>query len=81
VFWDNFQIPEGTFKIPRWVAMNLIEGTNLEKILKERRIKRLPPKQLCNVLCYFHSIGFVHRDLKPANLMLDEKTNKLLEKY
>jgi serine/threonine protein kinase len=60
--------------------MNLIEGTTLDKLLKPR-IKKLPvepiSKQLCEVLCYFHSIGFVQGDLKPANLMFDDKTNKL----
>lgn len=80
LFWDNLELPQGTFKIPKWVVMNLIEGTGLDKLLKPRN-KKLPvepiAKQLCEVLCYFRSIGFVHRDLKPANLMFDEKTNKL----
>jgi serine/threonine protein kinase len=80
LFWDNFELPQGTFKIPKWIVMNLIEGTSLEKLLKSRN-KKLPvepiAKQLCEVLCYFRKIGFVHRDLKPANIMFDERTNKL----
>jgi serine/threonine-protein kinase len=80
LFWDNLELPQGTFKIPKWIVMNLIEGTSLDKLLKPRN-KKLPvepiAKQLCEVLCYFRSVGFVHRDLKPANIMFDEKTNKL----
>jgi serine/threonine protein kinase len=80
VLWDELEIQDKAFKIPKWIVLNLIQGTNMEKLLQSNT-KKLPvgciAKQLSDVLCYFRSIGHVHRDLKPGNLMFDETTNKL----
>jgi serine/threonine protein kinase len=81
LFWDNLKSQQQVFKIPKWIVMDLVEGSSLDKLLREKRITPLivqsVAQQLAKVLCYFRSIGFVHRDLKPANLMFDEQTNKL----
>lgn len=58
-----------------FIAMELIAGESLEKVLRLR--KRLPllealsiVDQLCAGLGYAHGHGVVHRDVKPANVLL-----------
>lgn len=63
---------------PFYVVMELLRGTDLEKLVKERGA--LPPeivveymRQTARALDKAHAIGIVHRDLKPENLFLTER--------
>jgi tetratricopeptide (TPR) repeat protein len=56
-----------------YIAMELIEGQDLEKIIQAR--SPLPVewkidvlRQVCEGLAYAHRAGIVHRDVKPANI-------------
>ena len=57
-----------------WIAMELLEGEELAKVLEQRA---LAPgellevyRQLCHGLGAAHRAGLVHRDLKPENIFL-----------
>ncbi len=58
-----------------YLVMDLIEGTTLSDVLKEKRtlpyeyVVRLAV-QLCFGLIYAHGKSVVHRDIKPGNIML-----------
>lgn len=61
-----------------YVAMDYIEGEDLDDVLERRRT--LPEhevlqiaEQICDVLIYLHSNGLIYRDMKPSNIMLDHK--------
>lgn len=56
-----------------YMAMELLEGQDLSKILKQRKLEALEDKlvlmeQCCDGLAFAHSLQLVHRDLKPANI-------------
>ncbi len=58
-----------------WIAMELIRGTDLKRLLSERG--PVPPmralrwlSQATEALAAAHDVGVVHRDLKPSNLLL-----------
>jgi serine/threonine protein kinase len=56
-----------------YIAMEFIEGTDLEKIIQNRESRPLEWKidvirQVCDGLGYAHKNGIVHRDVKPANI-------------
>ncbi|MGD2155352.1 MAG: protein kinase [Anaerolineales bacterium] len=65
-----------------YIAMQFIDGINLEKIMDLYRadgefmliedICRIV-SEVCQALDYAHSQGVIHRDLKPSNVMLDKK--------
>lgn len=65
----------GRFRGTSYIAMELIQGDNLEKIVADKG--PLPWRevvdlgfQTCEALHYAHERGVVHRDLKPSNLMV-----------
>lgn len=82
---DNIRHPHivqilerGEFDSNLYIAMELLEGRTLDRMLEERG--RLPLKesvaiilQLLDALSAIHSAKIVHRDLKPANIMLVKK--------
>jgi serine/threonine-protein kinase len=58
-----------------WIAMELIRGTDLKRLLAERG--PVPPMralrwiiQATEALAAAHDVGVIHRDLKPSNLLL-----------
>jgi len=56
-----------------YMAMELLEGQDLSKVIKARRLETLEDKlelmeQCCDGLAFAHSMQLVHRDLKPANI-------------
>ena len=61
-----------------FIAMELVEGTDLERILSEKAALTLSDKlgiaiDVLNGLAYAHKRGIVHRDIKPANIRIDEE--------
>ncbi len=60
-----------------YYAMELVEGTTLERYvrreeLSHRKIIELIVK-VCEAVDYAHSCGVVHRDLKPSNIIINNR--------
>jgi serine/threonine-protein kinase len=63
-----------------YLAMELVEGTDLRVKLKEKAGEGLPAadavdiaQQIAEGLGYAHERGIVHRDIKPGNIMLQPR--------
>jgi len=63
-----------------YLAMELVEGTDLRERLKEAKGEGLPAsdaldiaQQVAEGLGYAHERGIVHRDIKPGNIMLQRR--------
>jgi WD40 repeat protein/serine/threonine protein kinase len=68
-----------------WIAMELVRGTPLDRILKSQGplpLERFVPllDRICEVVHTAHEQGIVHRDLKPANVMVLARAGRLLPK-
>jgi serine/threonine protein kinase len=62
----------------RYIAMELVEGTDLKKVLRQRG--PLPPREAIEIAIHIahglqaiHDVGIIHRDLKTPNVMLDSR--------
>jgi eukaryotic-like serine/threonine-protein kinase len=58
-----------------YIAMELVEGENLEQVIARRpnlpiTLKLVYAMQACRAFDYAHKRGIVHRDIKPGNVML-----------
>lgn len=58
-----------------YIAMELVEGENLEQLIARRApvpttMKLVYAMQACRAFDYAHKRGIVHRDIKPGNIML-----------
>jgi tetratricopeptide (TPR) repeat protein len=68
-----------------FMAMELLEGTDLKDRIARRSLPRLEDKlsiidQICDGLAYAHEKGVVHRDLKPANIhVLPNDTVRIMD--
>jgi len=60
-----------------YIAMELVEGENLEQVVARRSalpitLKLVYAMQACRAFDYAHKRGIVHRDIKPGNVMLSK---------
>jgi serine/threonine protein kinase/predicted Zn-dependent protease len=58
-----------------YIAMELVEGENLEQVIARRAaipvsLKLVYAIQACRAFDYAHKRGIVHRDIKPGNVMV-----------
>ncbi len=61
-----------------FIAMEFVEGEDLEDVLRNKRPLTLVDKleiviDVLGGLAYAHKRGIVHRDIKPANIRIDEE--------
>jgi eukaryotic-like serine/threonine-protein kinase len=63
-----------------YIAMELIDGENLEQLIARRSafpitLKLSYAMQACRAFDYAHKRGIVHRDIKPGNVMVSKDGN------
>lgn len=73
---DFGEEPEGFL----WLAMELLEGVELESLLEEHGSLPVPRAveivmQVCAGLAHAHARGIVHGDVKPSNVVLVRRPN------
>lgn len=67
-----------------FLLMELVDGSTLESVAKNRPGRKLPSKlaaqityKICEALEYAHANGVIHRDIKPANIMIETGKNSI----
>ena len=65
-----------------YIVMELVEGTTLDKMIKERKILEISEVvnislQICEALEHAHNEKIVHRDIKPHNIII--KKNNIVK--
>ncbi len=63
-----------------YIAMELVDGENLEQLISRRAavptsLKLVYAMQACRAFDYAHKRGIVHRDIKPGNVMVGKDNN------
>jgi serine/threonine protein kinase len=58
-----------------YLAMDLVDGTDLARLLSERSLPAGPSRielfaSVCDAVQHAHERGVIHRDLKPANILV-----------
>lgn len=66
-----------------YIAMEYVEGTDLEQVIESKIPLTLPEKLdiiigVLNGLAYAHKRGIVHRDMKPANIRVNDEGRALI---
>lgn len=79
-------IDHGVWQGRPYIAMELLEGTDLGKLIAQSG-GRLPApqvnnimQQVCRALTKAHAAGIVHRDLKPDNIFVTQDDDRILVK-
>ena len=74
-------LDRGEFENRLWIAMDYIDGNNLEEVLKRdgpfvygRALRVMAG--ISSAVQDLHDSNLLHRDIKPANIMLTSKPNK-----
>lgn len=69
----------GEFQGRLWIAMDLVEGCDAGRLLRDRYPAGMPADEAAKIvsaiaeaLDYAHGRGLLHRDVKPANILLSD---------